>query len=108
MFVHYNKKIINTGTISSIACDNYADDGNVHIQYVDGTDECVKGMEATNLIMTVCPSVIEGLRAKHIKHSWAIHNLIGHPLMQIFSWLHLMRLAIWVHDHTIPEPMPIE
>jgi len=108
MFVHYNKKIINTDTISCITYDDFVEWGIIHVHYRDKEFDCVKGMEATNLIMTICPSAIDGAQAKHVRHSWAIHNLIGHPLMQLFSWLHLTRLAIWIHDHTVPEPMPIE
>jgi len=108
MFVHYNKKIVNTDTINCITYDDFVECGIIHVHYKDKEFDCVKGMEATNLIMIICPSAIDGARAKHVRHSWAIHNLIGHPLMQLFSWLHLTRLAIWIHDHTVPEPMPIE
>lgn len=108
MFVHYNKKIVNTDTIDYITYNNYVKDNHINVYYQNKDFECVNGMEATNLIMTICPSAIDGARAKHVKHSWAIHNLIGHPLMQILTWLHLTRLAIWVHDHTVPEPLPIE
>lgn len=31
----------------------------------------------------------------------AIHNLVGHPLMQIFIWLKCPRFATWVHDKTL-------
>jgi hypothetical protein len=108
MFVHYNKKIINTDTISCITYDDFVEHGRIHVHYKDKNFECVKGMEAANLIMGICPSAIDGARARHVRHSWAIHNLIGHPLMQIFTWLHLTRLAIWIHDHTVPESMLIE
>lgn len=32
----------------------------------------------------------------------SIHNLVGHPLMEIFTLLGLMRLADWIHDTTLP------
>jgi len=34
---------------------------------------------------------------------WWLHNLVGHPMMQIFLWLHLDGLADWIHDATIPK-----
>ncbi len=39
------------------------------------------------------------------KNAWVLHNLIGHPLMQILSWLGFKDLAIQVHDATVPTPM---
>jgi hypothetical protein len=35
--------------------------------------------------------------------NWAVHNLIGHPLMQIFFMLKMEKLAIAIHDSTLPE-----
>jgi hypothetical protein len=114
MFVHYNKKIVNTDIINEITCDDYVEHNIIHVHYkhsdnvtyLDGNGfECVKGMEAANLIMALCPAVLDGMRAKHVKHSWAVHNLFAHPLMQILMWLGLTRWAMWVHDSTVPEPL---
>lgn len=112
MFAHFNNKIVNTNTIDNVTCDDFVEHNTVHVHYNEAglrhnEDEMeeVKGAEAINLIMLLCPAVLEGMRAKHVKHSWAVHNLIGHPLMQIFTWLHLTKLALWIHDVTIPEPL---
>jgi len=110
MFVHFNNKIVNTNTIDCITCDGFVEHNAVHVHY-NGTGLCynegameeVKGAEAINLIMLLCPAVLEGMRAKHIRHSWAIHNLIGHPLMQILTWLGATKTALWIHDVTVPE-----
>lgn len=108
MFVHFNGNIVNSKIINSINCEDYVESGVVYV-YFDGQPfEAVKGAEATNLIMALCPSVLEGEEAKYARHAWAVHNLIGHPLMQIFSWLHLTSLGIKIHDATVPKPMPIE
>ena len=112
MFVHFNNKIVNTDTINCITCDGFVEHNTVHVHYnstcfcnpEDDMEE-VKGVEAINLIMLLCPAVLEGMRAKHVKHSWAIHNLIGHPLMQLFTWLGLTKLALLVHDATVPKPL---
>ena len=35
---------------------------------------------------------------------WAVHNLVGHPLMQILTWLGKPELGVRVHDATTPRP----
>lgn len=37
---------------------------------------------------------------------WAIHNIIGHPLMEVFRILGMRRLGDWIHDVTIPAEAP--
>ena len=64
----------------------------------------VKGIEAIRIIMLLAPHAIEGKRLKFKKHSWSVHNLIGHPLMQLFSFLRMYKLAFKIHDMTIPTP----
>ena len=34
---------------------------------------------------------------------WAVHNIIGHPLMEICFLLGLERLGLWIHDESLPE-----
>lgn len=34
---------------------------------------------------------------------YTIHNVIGHPLMEIFSLLGMHRRATWIHDITLPS-----
>jgi|SRR5678815_5102448 len=104
MFIHFNNFIRSINTITYVDCNKYVSEGEIRVYFTNGTSDFAKGAEATNLIMALCPAVLEGKRARHAKHSWAIHNLIGHPLMQIFSWLHLTALGIKIHDLTVPEP----
>lgn len=40
---------------------------------------------------------------KRIYQNWPVHNLIGHPLMQIFEWLGMSEIATRVHDETLPS-----
>lgn len=65
----------------------------------------VSGIHAIDLLMVVKPSVLEGKRLKWHRHRWAIHNLVGHPVMQILAWLKKPRWALSVHDRTIPKPI---
>lgn len=86
-FVHYNGLIVNANDIASINFSNLVEKSYVVVKRIGVTEEIVKGPEAFNLVMELCPSALEGEQAKYKKHAWAIHNLIGHPLMQIFAWL---------------------
>jgi hypothetical protein len=36
------------------------------------------------------------------KYQWSIHNLIGHPLSEVFHILGLETLSKQVHDKTMP------
>lgn len=39
---------------------------------------------------------------KWIYKNWPVHNLFGHPLMQIFEWLGMPECAKRLHDDTLP------
>jgi hypothetical protein len=58
--------------------------------------------------MRLCPSYLEGKQLKYVKHAWSIHNLLGHPLMQLLAWVKLTKWGMKVHDITIPAPKAIE
>lgn len=105
MFVHYNDRVVNTDKIDHIDAYGLVQFGSVYVYYRDGGMESVNGPEAFNLVIRLCPPALEGKRAKYVRHAWAIHNLIGHPLMQIFSWLGFPRLGIKIHDITTPLPI---
>lgn len=64
----------------------------------------VKGAPAIDLVMSIKPSVLEGKRLRWLKRAWAIHNLVGHPLMQIAAFLKQYRLAMYLHEVTVPRP----
>lgn len=85
---------------SSIASETvivYLDDDSVHH---------VTGFAAIELVWLLKPSALEGNNnIKWKKHTWAFHNLFAHPIMQILSWCRLYRLAIWLHDVTVPKPI---
>jgi hypothetical protein len=61
-------------------------------------------VESIELLMLVCPAALEGRRLKWLRHAWAVHNLVGHPLMQALSWLGLPKVGLHVHNNTIPRP----
>lgn len=40
---------------------------------------------------------------KRIYKNWPIHNIVAHPLMEIFNLAGLRSAANWMHDVTLPE-----
>ena len=104
MFVHYLNTIVNTDSISHVDCKNLTD-GYVRVYYVAGNSDLVEGPQAFDLVMRLCPEATEGRAFKCQRRRWAIHNLFGHPLLQIFSWLGLTRLGLKIHDKTVPNPI---
>ena len=62
------------------------------------------GFDAIEAVMLFKPSALEGRRLKWKKGAWAVHNIIGHPLMQILAWLGMGKLAVKLHDVTTPSP----
>lgn len=67
-------------------------------------DVVITGIPALEAVMAYKPSALENRRLKWAKHMWSIHNLVGHPLMQILSYLKFYKTAIRVHDATVPRP----
>jgi hypothetical protein len=107
MFLHFNGQIYNVDQIKFVDCTRFTTTGEITV-HLAFRSEIVKSQEAINVIMELCPSVLEGKQAKYERHAWAIHNLIGHPLMQVFAWLHLPHLGIKIHDATVPAPKKVE
>ena len=108
MFLHYNKVIINPDIIDYVDCADLAQYNRIIIHFKNEKWTSLEGQEAFNLVMRLCPDALEGGRIKYARHAWAIHNLLGHPLMQILSWLGLSRLGIKIHDATTPFPITKE
>ena len=105
MFIHYDKQILNSDTIRWIECTNLVNGGYIRLYLRDGSSELVEGPAAFDIVMRLCPDALEGEQAKYKRHAWAIHNLLGHPLMQVFSWLGLTKLGLKIHDITVPNPI---
>ena len=40
---------------------------------------------------------------KKLYKNWFVHNMLGHPLMQIFNMLGFRQIASYIHDCTLPE-----
>jgi len=64
-----------------------------------------RGFDAIEAVMMLKPSALEGRRGlKWRKNAWAFHNLIGHPIVQILSWMGMKKKAVRFHDWTTPAP----
>lgn len=100
MFVSYNKKIVNSNIIAHISYDK----GVAKVFYINKQkSETVTGEEATNLINVLYPELLHDSDIEPNGPAWILHNIIGHPVMQILTLLRLPKLANKIHDLTIPS-----
>lgn len=105
MFLHYNDKLTNSDTIDWVDFTNLVEQGYIILYRKDGEHDTVWSPQAFNVMMRLCSAALEGKQARHQRHAWAIHNLFGHPLMQLFSWLGCPKFGLAIHDKTVPNPM---
>lgn len=71
-----------------------------------GKETVAEGPSAIEVVMLLKPELIEGKRLRFVRHAWMIHNLIGHPGMQLLAFLGQYKLAFRLHDATVPVPRP--
>lgn len=74
------------------------------VLHYEGKTEVVQGPQAIDIVMQLRPSALEGKRLRWAKNVWVVHNLIGHPAMQVLALLGFYKAAMWVHDVTVPKP----
>ncbi len=102
-FVLSNGWVINPDSIINIDVSGI-EDLVIVVTHISGELE-VTGIQAIELLMAMRPAVFEGKRLRWKRHAWALHNLVGHPLMQVLAFCHQYKLAMWVHDITVPRPL---
>lgn len=73
----------------------------------DGEQHVANGFDAIEAVMLFKPSALEGRRLRWKAGAWALHNIFGHPAMQVLAWLGLKRWAIRLHDATTPRPRSV-
>lgn len=81
------------------------ENGTILIQTRGGAEYTVSDFQMIDYLYRLKPNVFEGKRMKYAKHAWAYHNLVAHPLMQILAFFGKYKLAMEVHDATIPKPI---
>lgn len=102
-FVLVGQKIINVSAIRAVDCEEI-ENLRVTVHHAHGVDVAIN-IQAIEIVMLLKPSALESRRLKWQKRAWASHNLLGHPLMQILALLGAYRLAMKVHDGTVPRPL---
>ena len=107
MFCQCNGKIINCDNVKYIVCSHFSQFGYIYVHYTNYESECVRGTEAVKIMEKLAPEIMEELDVNN-STNWALHNLVGHPLKQIFLWLRLPKYADWIHNKTIPKPKIVD
>lgn len=79
-------------------------DYRVSVRLADERVFDLEGPDAIELVMLAKPSALEGRRLRWVRHAWAVHNLVGHPGMQVLAWLGKAKLGLRLHDATTPKP----
>ena len=106
--VNLNKRIVAIDQIAEIDIRDFSN-GFVSVYLKDNSVELVDAFFAVELVWLLSPSALEGdNRIKWKKHAWAIHNFVGHPIMQLLAYAKQYKLAIWMHDITIPKPTSLK
>jgi hypothetical protein len=91
--------------IADIRVVDFTQIENLHIIiYVDDQEFVVEGIQAIDCLMQLRPSALENRRLRWAKNAWVVHNLIGHPVMQVLAFFRKYDWAMWVHDKTVPRP----
>jgi len=99
-FVRAGDKLIRTATITRIDCSRI-EDLSVTVEHLGGVDVAT-GLDALEVVSLLRPSALEGKRLRFARHAWAVHNMVGHPLLQLCVWLGLRGLGFAIHDATVP------
>lgn len=112
-FIKADDKLIAVDTVTWLDLENL-EAGQVVVHHLDGTGlhkSKVTGFFAIEAVMILKPSALEGRRLQWPKHAWVVHNLVGHPVMQLLAFMGALThykpfytWAMWVHDATTPSP----
>lgn len=70
----------------------------------DGQQTVIEGIDALEAAMLLNPACLEGKRLRWARRAWLVHNLVGHPVMQILTLLGMRQLGLHIHDATVPKP----
>lgn len=102
-FVRVGERLLRASAITSVDTTRL-EDLEVTVHHEDGKFRA-SGSDAIDVVMALRPSALEGRRLRFARRAWAVHNLVGHPLMQALAWVGLRELGLWVHDATAPRAL---
>jgi hypothetical protein len=104
-FVRLQDRLVRWEDIREVDLSQLARSGIVLVQTFDARPATeLRGAEAIDFVMRVAPGFVEGKRFRWLRHGWALHNLIGHPLLQLLAWAGHTQAGLRLHDATIPRP----
>ena len=96
----YRVSAVRSADISKLSTE-----GRVSVYMDDWVD--LSGMDAVEFLMNVHPGALEGSGVRWLRRSWMLHNLFGHPAMEILCRLGFTRLGLKIHDDTVPPTSKI-
>lgn len=104
-FIRLGEVLVPLSRVVEIDASRLESDGKltVRLQAEERSVE-VWGGQAVDLVMRLAPSFFEGRRFRFVRSSWAFHNLVAHPLLQLLAWTGHTRAGLLLHDATIPTP----
>lgn len=93
--------------LDNIASLDFSDIDNLNVEVTlkTGPVFMATNIDALELAMLTKPSVLESRRLRWPRWAWAVHNVIGHPILQVLATIKLYKWAFWVHDATVPRPI---
>lgn len=93
--------------LDNIATADFKNIEDLHVNVTLKTGEAflVEDIDAIELALLIKPSVLESRRLRWPRFMWIVHNVIGHPLLQLLALFKLYKWAFWVHDATVPRPL---
>lgn len=107
-FLLVGKRVVPLSTVRWVDFTQLASKGFIHVRLespgcpeVTGTYQ-LEGTEAVEALLVIHPIALEAAGARWIKRSWTLHNLIGHPVLEILARLGFPKLGLRVHDATMP------
>ena len=100
-FIHTGTHLVPIGAITEIDLSNFDLQGVLKVTTSLGTYTCC-GVYAIETLLALKPSALEGTPVRWLRGSWTVHNMIGHPLLEILARLGLARWGLRVHDWTVP------
>ena len=103
-FVKANDNLVLVSEICFLDGSNF-ENLEIALHLKNGRIVKVLNHEAIDIVMQLKPSLVEGKKLKFAKHAWVVHNLVGHPLMQLLAFFKLYTWAFWVHEATVPKPL---
>lgn len=103
-FIKLDNSLIAIDDISSIDTSELETLYKITVMTKEGKSFVATELNAIECVMQIRPGALEGKRLKWAKRVWYVHNLIGHPLMQVLAMFGFYKQAFWIHDVTVPKP----